>query len=141
MKKATAATKKKEIRRNWYLFDVSEKILGREATDIAQKLMGKGKPYFVPYLDCGDYVVVINSSQVEVTGKKKDQKEYQKFSGYPAGRKVKKFAQVIKEKPERIIYQAVAGMLPKNKLRQSMLKRLYIYPGSEHPYQSKFETA
>lgn len=138
MKHFTQATRHKDIKRNWHLFDLKGKILGRIATDIAVKLMGKNKPYFVPHLDCGDYVVVVNSKAVEVTGDKRNQKIYQHFSGYPGGIKRKPFKQIVEENPNRIIEQAVSGMLPKNKLRDQMLKRLYVFPDSEHPYQNKF---
>lgn len=138
MKQFTQATRHKDIKRNWHLYDLKGKILGRIATDIAVKLMGKNKPYFVPHLDCGDYVVVVNSKAVEVTGDKRNQKIYQHFSGYPGGIKRKLFKQIVEENPNRIIEQAVSGMLPKNKLRDQMLKRLYVFPDSEHPYKNKF---
>lgn len=138
MIKTTLPTKLSEIRREWHLFDVKDKILGRIATEIAQKLLGKGKPYFTKHLDCGDYVVVTNITSIKVTGNKAKQKIYDNFSGYPGGRKEHTFEEVLKTKPERIMYEAVAGMLPKNKLRDQMLKRLYIYKDDKHPYQSKF---
>ena len=134
----TSATKVSEIKRDWHFFDVKSKILGRVSTDIAKKLMGKNKPYFVPFLDCGDYVVVVNCAQIEVTGKKMEQKVYRHYSGYPGGQKKKFMKQVMAEHPELVIRQAVSGMLPKNKLRDSMLRRLYIYPNDDHPYKAKF---
>lgn len=134
----TKATKLSEIKRKWHLIDVEGKILGRICTEIAQLLTGKSKPYYVSNLDCGDYVVVINAAKVEVTGKKRDQKQYMKFSGYPSGLKRKLFKQVLIENPARIIEEAVSGMLAKNKLRAQKLKRLYIFAGSEHQYKSKF---
>ncbi len=136
--KLTEATKVKDIKRAWHLVDVKGKILGREATRIARLLIGKTKPYFVPHMDCGDYVVVINAAKVIVSGKKTTQKIYQKYSGYPGGLKKKSFAEVLREDPKRIIKEAVSGMLPKNKLRASMLKRLYVFPEDIHPYQDKF---
>jgi len=137
MKGATRPTRSGEIVRNWHLIDLKGKILGRAAGDIAAKLIGKSKPYFVPNLDCGDYVIVVNATGVEVTGKKESQKEYHHFSGYPGGLKRKLYHRFMQEKPERIIQEAVSGLLPKNKLRDSMLTRLYVYPGSEHPYKAK----
>jgi len=134
----TQPTSIKDIKRDWHFFNVRGKTLGRVATEIAQKLIGKSKPYFVPHLDCGDYTVVVNAVQVSVSGKKSEQKEYQRFSGYPSGLKRKTFAEVLKKDPTRIIREAVSGMLPKNKLRASMLKRLYIFPDDKHPYQEKF---
>lgn len=134
----TKPTKLTDIKRNWHLIDVEGKILGRISTDIAKLLIGKSKPYFVSNLDCGDYVVVINSAKVTVTGKKKDQKIYMKYSGYPSGLKRKSFKLVQAETPNRIIRESVSGMLPKNKLRDLMLKRLYIFPDASYTYKNKF---
>lgn len=133
----TKPTQEKNISRKWHLVDVKGKVLGRVATEIAQKLMGKGKPNFVRNLDCGDYVVVINGVHVEVTGKKETQKLYGAYSGYPGGLKQKQLWQVRKEKPSLLIRHAVFGMLPKNKLRDRLITRLYIYAGSDHPYKEK----
>ena len=138
MKLTTKSTSIKDINRQWHLIDVKGKILGRIATQIAGHLIGKSKSYYVPYLDCSDHVVVINSSQIAVTGKKKEQKIYRHYSGFPGGQKEKLYKDAIKNQRERIIRQAVSGMLPKNKLRDSMLRRLYIFPDDNHPYQSKF---
>lgn len=135
----TKSTKLTDIKRSWHIIDVGGKILGRVSTQIAQLLIGKSKPYFVSNLDCGDYVVVINASKIVVTGKKQDQKIYMKYSGYPSGLKRKTYKQVMIENPTRIIRESVAGMLPKNKLRDLMLKRFYIYTNDQHPYKSKFE--
>lgn len=137
----TQPTNLKDIKREWYLIDVSGKILGRESSYISQILMGKDKPYFVPHLDCGDYVVVINASKVEVSGKKQMQKIYMRYSGYPSGLKKKTFREVLKEDPKRIIKEAVAGMLPNNKLKASMLKRLFIFADENHPYKDKFKNS
>ena len=137
--KFTAPTKAKEIKRQWHLVDVSGQILGRISTGIARLLIGKSNPFYVPYLDCGDYVIVVNASKVEVTGRKAKTKTYEKYSGYPGGRKLKLFEQLKQENPQRIIIEAVSGMLPKNKLRDSMLKRLYVFPDEKHPYGEKFK--
>lgn len=134
----TKPTKTIDIERKWHLVDVKSKILGRTATEIAMLLMGKGKPYFAKNLDCGDYVVVINSKSVAVTGKKEGEKVYTRYSGYPAGLRKITLGEYRKRKPEEIIKHAVSGMLPKNKLRDSMLKRLYIFAGSEHKFSDKF---
>lgn len=136
--KLTTSTKAKTIERAWHLIDVNGKILGREATRIASLLIGKSKPYFVQNLDCGDYVVVIHAATVAVTGKKEEKKLYQNYSGYPGGLKEKPLQQVRRENPTRIVLEAVAGMLPKNKLRDSMLKRLFVFADDKHPYGSKF---
>lgn len=124
----------KDIKREWHLIDAKDQILGRMATNLAQKLSGKNKTNYVPYLDMGDYVVVINASYVKVTGKKADQKEYVRHSGYPGGKKSENFSHLLKRKPEEVIKHAVRGMLPKNKLADRMLKKLFVFPGNEHPY-------
>lgn len=139
MKKVTNPTKASEIKRSWYLVDVKDQILGRAATGIALKLAGKGKPNFVRNLDCGDYVVVINAAHIEVTGKKLKEKTYGKYSGYPGGLKEKALWQLLREKPTEPMRRAVMGMLPKNKLRDRLLTRLYIYPEDIHPYKDKFK--
>lgn len=138
MKGSTKPTKIKDIKRFWHFFDAKDKILGRISTEIAVLLMGKKKPYFVQHLDCGDYVVVVNVSKITVSGKKREKKIYMRYSGYPGGLKRKNFNQVLKEDPVRIIREAVSGMLPQNKLRASMLKRLYVFADEKHPYEGKF---
>lgn len=138
MKDQTQATKISEITRRWHIVDVKEKVLGRVATTIALKLMGKHKPNFVRNLDCGDHVVVINAKHVAVTGKKETDKIYDRYSGYPGGRKEKPLWRIRQEKPTELVRHAVMGMLPKNKLRDRLITRLYIYPEELHPYTSKF---
>ena len=138
-KKVTKSTKASEIQRGWHLFDVKNKVLGRITTDIAQALMGKKKPYYVKTLDCGDFVVVIHAKDVAVTGKKETDKMYGNFSGFPGGLKEKALWQVRNEEPTRLITHAVKGMLPKNKLRDRLMTRLYVYEGESHPYAEKFE--
>lgn len=134
----TRPTKTAEITRNWHLIDVKGKVLGRSATDIAQKLIGKTKPYFAKNLDCGDYVVVINAKDVTVTGKKEKDKVYTRYSGFPGGLRRVTLEEYRAQQPEEIIRHAVSGMLPKNKLRDSMLKRLYVFAGTEHKFEDKF---
>lgn len=136
----TQATKAKQIQRKWHLIDAQGKILGRLSTQIAQLLMGKNNINYVPYLDCGDWVVVINAKEIKVTGKKASQKKYYRYSGYPGGLKALTFKQVMARDPRRVIAQAVAGMLPKNKLKQQMLKRLRIFINNVHPYEKKFQS-
>src|SRR3990170_2322135 len=136
MTQFTQPTKISEIEREWHLADVKGKILGRAATEIAKFLMGKGKPYFTKNLDCGDYVVVINAADVRVTGKKETDKVYTRYSGYPSGLKRIRLEEMREKKPEEIIRHAVSGMLPKNKLRASMLRRLYVFSGEQHPYEN-----
>ncbi len=134
----TKATKLSDIKRGWHLIDLEEKTLGRIATDIAKLLMGKSKSYFVRNLDCGDYVVVINAKKVKVTGGKEEKKAYFSYSGYPGGLKKTTLGVLRQTKPEEIIRHAVKGMLPQNKLRDTMLKRLFVFKDEKHPYQDKF---
>ena len=134
----TKSTKVSEIQRDWVLVDVKDKILGRAATEVALKLMGKNKTNFVRNEDCGNYVVVVNAAHVKTTGRKEKEKLYGNYSGYPGGLKQKALWQVRQEKPTEPMKRAIFGMLPKNKLRDRLVTRLYIYPESEHPYKNKF---
>lgn len=131
-------TKKSEIKRNWHLIDAKDKILGRLATGVVPLLIGKNKPYFVHNLDCGDHVVIINSKYVKFTGRKLEQKQYDSYSGYPAGRKIRTLSQLMQNSPEKVILSAVSGMLPDNKLKRLWLGKLYIFPESEHQFEKKF---
>jgi large subunit ribosomal protein L13 len=134
----TQTTKAADIKREWHVIDVKDKALGRVSSEIAQLLMGKSKPYFVRNLDCGDYVVVINAKVVKATGNKEEQKNYYRHSGYPGGFKVETLRELRARKPEEIITHAVKGMLPQNKLRDKMLRRLFVFAGEEHKYEDKF---
>jgi large subunit ribosomal protein L13 len=137
--KHTKPTTEKEIIHSWHVIDAKGKVLGRLATQVAHTLMGKSKPYYVPNLDCGDNVVVINANDYIVTGKKDDQKLYGNYSGYPGGLKQKPLKKVRQEKPTKPIQQAVYGMLPKNKLRARLMTRLYIYTTDTHPHMDKIK--
>ncbi len=134
---STNVVSAKDIKRDWHLVDAKDQILGRLATQIAGKLMGKNKPNLVPYLDMGDFVVVTNATLIKVTGKKPDQKKYVRHSGYPGGFKVEKFSDLLKRKPEDIIRHAVSGMLPKTRLGKKMIKKLYVFPKNEHTFQKQ----
>ena len=138
MNTTTKSTKISDVKREWHLIDVKDQVLGRAATAVAVKLMGKSKPNFVRNLDCGDYVVVINAAHVITTGRKEKKKLYGNFSGYPGGLKQKALWQMRQEKPTEPMRHAVWGMLPTNKLRDRLVTRLYIYPEGEHPYKDKF---
>ena len=133
----TYSLKNTEVDRDWVIFDASDKVLGRFATKIADKLRGKDKPTFTPHVDGGDFVVVINAEKLKITGNKAEQKKYYKHSLYPGGLKVKSYKDVLEKNPERIIENAVKGMLPKNKLGKSIIKKLKVYSGSEHPHESQ----
>lgn len=135
----TYSVKKKDIKRQWHLVDLKGKILGRVATQIAILLQGKNKVYYTPHLDCGDYVVAINTEKVKTTGKKTKEKIYYRHSGYPGGLKAVTFEQQMAKDPRKIIQWAVKNMLPKNKLRDKRMKRLKVFVASEHKYKDKFK--
>lgn len=134
----TKPTQASKIQRTWHLIDVKDKVLGRVAGEIAAKLIGKSKPYFVYNLDCGDYVVVINARHFKVTGHKEKEKLYTRYSGFPGGLKTKALWQLRAENPVEIIRRAVMGMLPKNKLRARMITRLHVFAEADHAFQTKF---
>ncbi len=129
----------KDIKREWHLIDAKSKILGRLSSEVAMHLMGKNKNIYTPNLDTGDCVVVINAQKIELSGKKEKQKKYYHHSGYPGGLYMKTAAQIRNQKPEELIRNAITGMLPKTKLGKIMLKKLYIFPDSNHPYKDKFK--
>ena len=133
----TYSTKAADIKREWHVIDASGKVLGRLATQVAGLLMGKHKPVFCRHLDIGDYVVVINAEQVRVTGNKVKQKLYYHHSGYPGGLKTITLERVMQTHPTRVIEHAVKGMLPHTRLQASMMKRLRIFAGDEHPYRGQ----
>ena len=132
--------KPKDIERAWHLIDAKNKILGRLSSQIAVYLTGKNKVYYVPYLDTGDFVVVINTEKIRLSGKKETQKKYWRHSGYPGGLYSKTASQLRKQKPELLVKNAVVGMLPKTTLGKQMAKKLYIYAGDKHPYKDKFQS-
>ncbi|MEN6300341.1 MAG: 50S ribosomal protein L13 [Anaerolineaceae bacterium] len=129
--------KANEIEPGWVLVDASNQNLGRLATTIASILLGKTHPQFTPGVDTGDYVVVINASQVQVTGKKLDEKFYYHHSNYPSGLKSISLRQQLERHPERVIQAAVWGMLPHNKLGKQLIKKLKVYPGLDHPHAAQ----
>ncbi len=136
---STKSIKAQDIKRSWHLVNAANAVLGRLAPGVAKFLQGKHKAQYAPYLDSGDYVVVINAAKVRLTGKKSQVKEYTRYSGYPGGLKKISFERMLADKPQEVIRHAVSGMLPKNKLRNQWLKKLYIYAGDKHPYGDKFK--
>ena len=140
MQTKTYSPKKKDISHHWHLIDLEDKILGRAATNIAQLLQGKNKPYYSPHLDCGDYVVAINAAKIKVTGRKEQRKIYFRHSGFPGGAKEIPFDKMMEKNPRQIIELAVTGMLPKNKLRKPRLRRLKVFIDGHHSYSDKFKT-
>ncbi len=133
----TFVAKENEVKKNWYLVDAKNKILGRLATQIAMRLRGKHKPIFTPHADTGDFIVVINAEKVSLTGKKWDKKIYYRHSGYIGGLKEISAKKLLEKKPEDVLRFAVKGMLPKNSLGRRQLKKLKIYTGSDHPHQAQ----
>lgn len=129
--------KKEEVNRSWYVIDASGLTVGRLASEIAVRLMGKNKPTFTPNVDNGDYIVVINAEKVVFTGKKLTQKLYRSHSGYPGGLKETKAETVLATYPERVLEHAVKGMLPKNKLGKRMLRKLFVYGGEVHTHDAQ----
>ena len=134
---STKPVKDKEIKRNWHLIDVKGKILGRVTCEIAKLLQGKQKSNYTTYLDSGDYVIIVNAKDIVISGKKARTKLYTRYSGYPGGLKTVRFEELLKVSPDKIIRHAVSGMLPKNKLRDRRLTRLYVFADEKHPYQDK----
>lgn len=133
----THTPKAEEIQRQWWVVDAADQTLGRLASEVARILRGKHKPMYTPHLDTGDYVVVLNASQVKLTGKKADQKTYFRHSGYMGGEKLIPFRRMIQTHPERVVELAVKGMMPKNALGREMRKKLKVYAGTEHPHQGQ----
>lgn len=137
--KKTYQPKAKEVVRNWHLLDAKDFVLGRLSTQIATLLMGKHKPNYSTHMDSGDFVVVVNSEKVELTGRKKEQKVYRSHSGYPGGFKEVTFERLSKKDPSRIIEFAVYGMLPDNRLRSIRMTRLHVFKGDKHKFENKFK--
>ena len=133
----TKSYKLEPLDKSWLLVDASDKTLGRLSTYIAKILMGKNKPEYTPHNDVGDYVVVINAEKIKITGNKNEQKMYFRHTGYPGGIKSQSFNELVSTYPDRIITSAVKGMLPKNKLSNSVIKKLKVYKGEIHPHSAQ----
>jgi len=129
--------KKHEVEQKWLLVDAEGLVLGRLAAQVAPILMGKNKPTYTPHVDTGDFVVIVNADKIKVSGKKAEQKGYESYTRYPGGRKVRTFAEMLANRPEKIIQLAVRRMLPKSKLGGQMLKKLKVYRGPEHEHQAQ----
>lgn len=134
---ATYSAKDKEVQRRWWVIDAADQVLGRVAVKAANLLRGKEKAIFTPHVDTGDYVVVINADKVRVTGKKETAKTYMSFSGYVGGHKSESFRQRRARRPELLIEGAIKGMIPHNRLGRSMITKLKVYKGSEHPHAAQ----
>lgn len=133
----TFIAKENQVDKKWHLVDAQGKTLGRMASRIATILQGKHRPMYTPHVDTGDYVVVINARKVRLTGKKLEEKAYQRFSGYPGGLKIIPLKEMLERHPDRVVRLAVRRMLPKTKLGERMLEKLKIYDGTEHPHTAQ----
>ncbi len=133
----TYAQKGKEIEERWHVLDAEGRTLGRLASETAQLLRGKHRPTFTPHLDNGDFVIIVNASKVRVTGNKMQQKLYRRHSGYPGGLKEIPLERMLERHPERVLQQAIKGMLPHNKLSRRILRLLKVYGGPDHPHEAQ----
>ena len=133
----TTILKANDVQRGWYIVDASGKPLGRLTSKVAEVLRGKGKVGFVPFMDHGDFVVVVNAANVSISGKKRDMKTYWRNTGYPGGLRLTVFKDAIAKSPEFIISHAVKGMLPHNRLGRRLIKKLKVYSGPEHPHAAQ----
>jgi large subunit ribosomal protein L13 len=133
----TPWVKKEEVQRNWYLIDAKGQVLGRLASKLAYLLQGKHRPDFTPHVDQADFFVIINADKIKLTGKKLDQKVYWRHSGYMGGLKLETARKLLEKKPEMLIHLAVKRMLPRNRMRPKLLKKLKIYAGSNHPHTAQ----
>ena len=133
----TYSAKAETVKREWFVVDATDKVLGRLSTEIARRLRGKHKPEYTPHVDTGDYIVVINAEKIRVTGNKESDKLYQHHTGYIGSLKTVNLATLRKNHPDRIIKQSVKGMLPKNSLGRAMFKKLKVYAGSTHEHAAQ----
>jgi large subunit ribosomal protein L13 len=129
--------KPRDLERKWYVIDAEGKTLGRLASETASILRGKKKPIFTPFIDTGDYVIIVNAEKVEVTGKKRKEKIYKRYTGYPGGLREITFEKLLAKRPEEILRHAVRGMMPNGKLGRQMYKKLKVYAGPEHKHEAQ----
>ena len=137
MKLSTDSANSETVKRDWYIIDATDKVLGRLSTEVAKRLRGKHKVEYTPHVDTGDYIILTNIDKIRVTGKKAKDKIYYRHTGYPGGIKEINFEKLQASKPEMIIEKAVKGMLPKGPLGRQMLSKLHVYVGSEHSHQAQ----
>ena len=137
MKKYTYSAKRTDNQEKWYVVDAKDAVLGRLATTVAARLRGKHNPLFTPHVDTGDWIVVINADKIRLTGRKWDQKNYYRHSGYMGGLKTITARKLMEKRPEDLIRFAVKGMLPKNRLGRQIFKILKVYSGSQHPHEAQ----
>lgn len=135
--RTTFIAKKAEIERKWYVVDAEGLTLGRLASQVASVLRGKNKPIYTPFIDTGDYVIIVNADKIAVTGNKLDDKLYRRHSEYTGGFKEIPLKEMLAKKPEAVLKHAVKGMLPKNALGKDMLKKLFVYAGPDHKHEAQ----
>ncbi len=133
----TISSNSDTVKRDWYIIDAENLVLGRMCTKIAMILRGKNKAYFSPHVDCGDYVIVINAEKIKLTGNKSEDKEYFSYSGYPGGQKKIGIKDLMAKKPTAVVEKAVKGMLPKNILGRAIIKKLFVYAGPDHTHEAQ----
>nr|ADI22175.1 hypothetical protein [uncultured gamma proteobacterium HF0200_24F15] len=133
----TVAVRPQDANHDWYVLDATDQVLGRLATKVAHRLRGKHKPEYTPHVDTGDYIVIINADQIRVTGNKRAQKKRYRHSGYPGGIKEVTLEEELRLYPDRVIVNAVKGMIPRNRLGRAVLTKLRVYAGSEHPHTAQ----
>lgn len=133
----TVSANKETANKEWVLVDAADQVLGRLATKVAMLLRGKLKPNFTPHVDCGDNVIIINAERVTLTGKKWDQKEYVRHTGYPGGQRFTSAKELMAKKPTAMVEKAIKGMLPKNRLGSQMFRNLWVYEGDQHPHEAQ----
>jgi large subunit ribosomal protein L13 len=133
----TVSANKDTVKKEWYVVDASNEVLGRLASRVAYILRGKHKPDFTPHVDCGDHVIVINADKVKLTGDKMNQKQYIRHTGHPSGQRTETIEHLKRKRPEAVVEKAVKGMLPKNRLGSEMFRNLHVFAGAEHPHEAQ----
>ena len=133
----TVSANKETVKKEWFVVDATDQVVGRLASKVAKILRGKNKPDFTPHVDCGDNIIVINAEKIRFTGNKLEDKQYVRHTGYPGGQRISSPADVLKKKPEWIVENAVKGMLPKNRIGRKIFKNLFVYVGSEHSHEAQ----
>ena len=134
---STFSAKPTDIKHDWYVVDAEDVVLGRLASQVAQVLRGKHKPIYTPHMDTGDFVVIINAEKVRLTGNKADAKSYFRHTGFPGGQRHTSYKEMMEKKPEDVVFRAVKGMVPHNRLGRQIMKKLKVYAGTEHPHEAQ----
>jgi len=134
---STFSAKPTDIKHDWYIVDAEDVVLGRLASQVAQILRGKHKPIYTPHMDTGDFVVIINAEKVRLTGTKAGKKSYFRHTGYPGGQRHTSYKELMEKKPDQVVFRAVKGMVPHNRLGRQIIKKLKVYAGSEHPHEAQ----